>query len=49
MHRSSIVNVARVRSLRSHNNGEYFLDLEGDKEIKVSRTYRDAVDKIAPR
>ncbi len=47
VHRSSIVNVARVRSMRSHANGEYFLDLEGDKEIKVSRTYRDSVEKIA--
>jgi two-component system LytT family response regulator len=49
VHRSSIVNVARVRSLRSHTNGEYFLDLEGDKEIKVSRSYRDRIQKIAPR
>ena len=47
VHRSSIVNLTRVKSLRAHTNGEYFLNLEGDKEIKVSRSYRDRVRGIA--
>lgn len=47
VHRSTIVNVERVKSMRSHINGEYFLMLEGAKEVKVSRSYRDNVGKIA--
>jgi len=47
VHRSTIVNIARVKSLRSHQNGEYFLQLEGDKEFKVSRTYRECVERFA--
>lgn len=44
VHRSTIVNLARVRSLRAHMNGEYFLTLEGGHELKLSRTYRDKVE-----
>ncbi|MBV8911275.1 MAG: response regulator transcription factor [Gammaproteobacteria bacterium] len=44
VHRSTIVNLRLVRSLRAHMNGEYFLKLEGGHEIKLSRTYRDKVE-----
>lgn len=44
VHRSTIVNLRRVRSLRAHMNGEYFLLLEGGHELKLSRTYRDKVE-----
>jgi len=44
VHRSTIVNLRRVISLRSHMNGEYFLKLEGGHELKLSRTYRDKVE-----
>jgi two-component system LytT family response regulator len=44
VHRSTIVNLRQVRSLRSHMNGEYFLTLEGGHELKLSRTYRDKVE-----
>lgn len=44
VHRSTIVNLARVKSLRSHINGEYFLTLDGGHELKLSRTYRDKVE-----
>jgi len=44
VHRSTIVNLRLVRSLRAHMNGEYFLTLEGGHELKLSRTYRDKVD-----
>ncbi len=47
VHRSTIVNIARVQSMRTHSNGEYFLQLDGDKEFKVSRTYRDCVERFA--
>ena len=44
VHRSTIVNLRLVRSLRAHMNGEYFLKLEGGQELKLSRTYRDKVE-----
>jgi two-component system LytT family response regulator len=44
VHRSTIVNLHCVKSLRSHMNGEYFLKLEGGHELKLSRTYRDKVE-----
>lgn len=49
VHRSTIVNVQRVRRLRPHTNGEYFLMLEDGQEIKLSRSYRDRVDQWLQR
>lgn len=49
VHRSTIVNVSRVRRLRPHTNGEYFLTLEDGQEIKLSRSYRDRVDQLLQR
>ncbi|MEP7242535.1 MAG: LytTR family DNA-binding domain-containing protein [Gammaproteobacteria bacterium] len=44
VHRSTIVNLRRVKSLRAHMNGEYFLTLDAGHELKLSRTYRDKVE-----
>ena len=41
IHRSTIVNVARVKELRPHHNGEYFLVLDSGQELKLSRSYKD--------
>ncbi len=41
IHRSVIVNAARVTALRPHLNGEYFLTLDSGQELKLSRSYRD--------
>ena len=41
VHRSTLVNAARVVSLRPHLNGEQFLALDCGHEIKLSRSYRD--------
>jgi two-component system LytT family response regulator len=49
VHRSTIVNVQRVRRLRPHTNGEYFLMLDDGQEIKLSRSYRDRVDQLLQR
>jgi two-component system LytT family response regulator len=49
VHRSTIVNVRRVRRLRPHTNGEYFLTLDDGQEIKLSRSYRDRVDQLLQR
>ena len=46
VHRSTIVNLDRVKSLRSHINGEYFLALDSGQEVKLSRSYRDKVDLL---
>jgi len=46
VHRSTIVNVRRVRRLKPHTNGEYFLTLEGGHELKLSRSYRDRLEQI---
>src|ERR1044072_8701524 len=49
VHRSTIVNLTSVNSLRAHMNGEYFLRLEGGQELKLSRTYRDKVEYFLKR
>lgn len=49
VHRSTIVNVQRVRRLRPHTNGEYYLTLDDGQEIKLSRSYRDRVDQLLQR
>jgi two-component system LytT family response regulator len=49
VHRSTIVNLARVRSLRPHLNGECFLKLESGPEVKLSRSFRDKVELLLDR
>lgn len=48
IHRSTIVNVGKVRRLRAHINGEYFLYLESGSEAKLSRNYRDRLKYFLP-
>ena len=43
VHRSTIVNLERVKEMRSHINGEYFLILDSGNEIKLSRSYKDKI------
>jgi len=40
IHRSTIVNVNKVREMQAHINGEYFLTLDGGHQIKLSRSYK---------
>lgn len=47
VHRSAIVNRNRVRAMRPHRNGEYFLELSCDHQLKVSRKYRVNVQRLA--
>jgi two-component system LytT family response regulator len=49
VHRSAIVNRHRIRSMRPHRNGEYFLSLDGNTELKLSRKYKCNLDRIAHR
>ena len=46
VHRSTIVNRKRVRSLRPHRNGEYFLTLDNRRELKLSRSYKANLDRL---
>lgn len=41
VHRSTIVNVNRVREMQAHINGEYFLTLTNGHTVKLSRSYKD--------
>jgi two-component system LytT family response regulator len=43
IHRSAIVNVARVRQIRTHAKGDAFLDLEDGTELRVSRGHRETL------
>lgn len=47
IHRSTIVNIGCVRELRAHQNGEYFVLLDGGQTLKLSRSYRDKVPLLA--
>ena len=46
VHRSTIVNRNRVRSLRPHRNGEYFLTLDNSRELKLSRSYKANLERL---
>jgi two-component system LytT family response regulator len=46
VHRSAIVNVARVKQLRRRAHGEYALLLEDGTELKLSRTHRDQLQLL---
>ena len=48
IHRSTIVNVERVREVRPHINGEYFLILDDNVELKMSRHYKDRIRHFVP-
>lgn len=49
VHRSAIVNRHRVKSMRPHRNGEYFLSLGDNTELKLSRKYKSNIERIAHR
>ena len=43
VHRSALVNLARVHALRPRPSGDYALTMRGGAIVTLSRTYRDAV------
>ena len=50
IHRSFIVNVARIRALQPCNSGEFIVSLRDGKELPCSRTYRRFVQALySPR
>ena len=46
IHRSTIVNLDRVTELRPADNGEYQVILNNGAELKLTRNYRDALDRF---
>lgn len=46
VHRSTIVNIDRVKSMRAHINGEYFLTLDCGHELKLSRSYKSKIELL---
>jgi two-component system LytT family response regulator len=46
IHRSTLVNVERVAELRSLANGEFAVLLQDGTELKLSRSYRHALDVL---
>ncbi len=46
VHRSTIVNLDKVRQVKPHTNGECFLMLDSGAQVKVSRSYRDVVARF---
>ena len=46
IHRSAIVNVARVRELRRHGRRELIAVLEGGRELKVGRSHREKLARL---
>jgi two-component system, LytTR family, response regulator len=49
IHRSTLVNIERVTELRSLDNGEFAVSLSAGTVLKLSRSYRDALDSIVGR
>ena len=46
VHRSTIVNLNKVRQVKPHTNGECFLVLDSGAQVKVSRSYRDVIARF---
>lgn len=46
IHRSTLVDIERIIELRPLFRGEYQVVLEGGQELKLSRSYRDRLDRI---
>jgi two-component system LytT family response regulator len=49
IHRSTIVNLDRVKEMRPWFAGDYIIVLESGQELKLSRNYRDALMTAASR
>jgi two-component system, LytTR family, response regulator len=46
VHRSTLVNLNRVDKICSHINGEYHLILKGGARLKMSRSYKDKIQRF---
>jgi two-component system, LytTR family, response regulator len=46
VHRSTLVNLKQVDKICSHINGEYNLNLKGGARLKMSRSYKDKIQRF---
>jgi len=46
IHRSTIVNVDKIGELRSFENGDYAVTLRDGTELRLSRTFREAIERL---
>ena len=46
IHRSTVVNVNRIRKVQRHTKGEFFLHLDCDHSLKASRHYKDVIKNL---
>ena len=49
VHRSTVVNTDRIVRIQKHMKGEYFLHLDCDEIIKVSRHYKEVIREFIDR
>jgi two-component system LytT family response regulator len=48
IHRSHIINAARIRELRPQGQGEYSVVLSDGTELKLSKSYKDRIAALLP-
>jgi two-component system LytT family response regulator len=49
IHRTTIVNVGRIRELQSAGDGLYTLVLEDGSRHRIGRSFTDKLDRLRPR
>jgi two-component system LytT family response regulator len=49
IHRSTIVNLERIRELQPQSHGEYAVILQNGTQLRLSRSYRDKLDQLLRR
>ncbi len=49
IHRSTIVNINKIKCMQAHINGEYFLTLDSGQVVKLSRSYKHKLAKLKPK
>jgi len=48
VHRSIIINGAKITSISGPNKGQYFIQLAGGHEVRSSRSYQDKINTLIP-
>ena len=49
IHRSTIVNLSKIKELQPCNNGEFIVVLRNGKELSLSRGFRDRIQNFLQR
>ncbi len=46
IHRSTIVNVDSIKKITPHQKGDFFIDIDGDTRLRLSRSYKDNIKDL---